>query len=78
MPHKPDMICDLHFFPIPFTLLFDKKNMSPKLALQMLYNLTQTAAVQPVFTHLKTSQQMVIAAHIVLCTCTGQYMEDVT
>ena len=52
--------------------------MSPKLALQMLYNLTQTAAVQPVFTHLKTSQQMVIAAHIVLCTCTGQYMEDVT
>ena len=52
--------------------------MSPNLWLQTLYSLTQTVAAQPVFTHLETSQRMVIAAHIVLCTCTGQYMEDVT
>ena len=52
--------------------------MSPKLALQILYNLTQTAAVQPVFSHLKTNRRMVIVAHVILCTCTGQYMEDVT
>lgn len=30
-----------------------KQNMTPKLALQMLYNLSETAAVQPVFTHLR-------------------------
>ena len=55
-----------------------KQNMNPKLALQTFYNLIQTAAVQPAFTYLQTSRRMAIAAHIVLCTCTGQYMEDVT
>ena len=52
--------------------------MSPKFALQTSDNLIQTAAVQPVFTYLQTSRRIVIAAHIVLCACTGQYMEDVT
>ena len=46
MLNTPNMICDLHFCLIQFTLLFDsapvgkeKQNMSPKFALQTLDNL---------------------------------------
>ena len=82
MLNKPNVICGSALLSDPINFSFwlgaswlGKQNMSPKLALQTFYNLIETAAVQPVFTYLQTSWRMVIAAHIVLSTCTGMWLD---